>query len=238
MFCLKDYFIPIDLLTYVILKHISYFELDSVLPCFRLTPKEIALIKYKIYKFRLTVTKTMYDTKYSIEGKLHREDGPAVEYSSGSTEWYFNGLLHREYDLPAIEYIEIIKKWYMHDKLHRIGGPAIERANGDKEWYIQGMLHRSDGPAVEWTTGYRAWYNHNELHNTCGPAVTRSNGTLEWWIHGKQHRDGDLPAVESLNGHKEWWINGARHRDNGLPAVIHKDGRKEYWVDDTHILSS
>ncbi len=34
---------------------------------------------------------------------LHREDGPAVEYSNGEKEWYFNGLLHRV-DGPALEY--------------------------------------------------------------------------------------------------------------------------------------
>ena len=46
------------------------------------------------------------------EGQLHREDGPAVEHSDGSKEWFLN------------------------DKHHREDGPAVEYANGDKEWYI------------------------------------------------------------------------------------------------------
>ena len=35
-------------------------------------------------------------------GKSRREDGPAVEFDSGTKEWYINGNLHRE-DGPAIE---------------------------------------------------------------------------------------------------------------------------------------
>ena len=26
-----------------------------------------------------------------LNGKLHREDGPAVEYADGTKEWYLNG---------------------------------------------------------------------------------------------------------------------------------------------------
>ena len=46
-------------------------------------------------------------------GQLHRTDGPAVEYNSGSKEWYINGKLHRE-DGPAIEYSVDIKLWYLN----------------------------------------------------------------------------------------------------------------------------
>ena len=38
------------------------------------------------------------------DGKLHREDGPAVKWTNGSKFWYKDGKLHRE-DGPAIEYI-------------------------------------------------------------------------------------------------------------------------------------
>ena len=34
-------------------------------------------------------------------GKLHRVDGPAIEYSNGTKEWYINGKRHR-LDDPAI----------------------------------------------------------------------------------------------------------------------------------------
>ena len=45
------------------------------------------------------------------EGKLHREDGPAVEWFNGSKYWYKNGEIHRE-DGPAIEEPDGTKYWY------------------------------------------------------------------------------------------------------------------------------
>ena len=54
-------------------------------------------------------------TKYwCLNGKRHREDGPAVEFANGSKYWWVNGKLHRE------------------------DGPAVEFANGGKEWWVNG----------------------------------------------------------------------------------------------------
>lgn len=44
------------------------------------------------------------------DGKLHREDGPAVEYVDGERRWLKNGYLHRE-DGPAVECCNTIKYW-------------------------------------------------------------------------------------------------------------------------------
>ena len=71
------------------------------------------------------------------KGQYHREDGPAVEYTDGTKEWYIKGMLHRT-DGPAIEWADGTKKWYIKGMLHREDGPAIERANGIKEWFING----------------------------------------------------------------------------------------------------
>jgi hypothetical protein len=49
-----------------------------------------------------------------VNGKIHRNDVPAIEYKDGSKEWLVKGLLHR------------------------LDGPAIEYANGTKFWYING----------------------------------------------------------------------------------------------------
>ncbi len=118
MFNLKAYDIPIDLLLHVILKHISYFDLDNVLPYFKLSPKEIANIKYKIYKSRLTITQFSSRIEYSIEGKRHRETDPAIEWADGDKEWWANGKRHRD-KLPAMEYGNRHKVWWVNGKLHR-----------------------------------------------------------------------------------------------------------------------
>lgn len=50
-----------------------------------------------------------------LDGKLHREDGPAIEFKDGH------------------------KIWYLHEKPHRIDGPAVEGLNGINEWWINGV---------------------------------------------------------------------------------------------------
>jgi hypothetical protein len=49
--------------------------------------------------------------------KLHRTDGPAIEYSDGNKYWYINGKCHRE-DGPAIEYANGDKGWFLNDKVY------------------------------------------------------------------------------------------------------------------------
>ena len=75
-------------------------------------------------------------TEWFLNGKVHREDGPAVEWKHGLKEWYVNGLRHRE-DGPAMEWESGAKRWYVDGKLHREDGPAVETKSGEKEWYVQ-----------------------------------------------------------------------------------------------------
>jgi hypothetical protein len=49
--------------------------------------------------------------------------------------YYKDNLLHRE-DGPAVEYTNGIKCWYIYGKYHRIDGPAIKDADGAKYWYL------------------------------------------------------------------------------------------------------
>ena len=130
-----------------------------------------------------TMTENIYGSKYwYLNGKLHREDGPAIEDADGHTWWYLNGKLHRE-DGPAIEFANGDKFWIVNDQYHREDGPAFICADGrkgwclngkelteeefnlkmnkitmiedeyGKEWYLNGVLHREDGPAIEDTSG-------------------------------------------------------------------------------------
>ena len=44
-----------------------------------------------------TMTVDKYgDKRWYVNGKLHREGGPAVEFVNGDKQWYTNGKLHRE----------------------------------------------------------------------------------------------------------------------------------------------
>jgi hypothetical protein len=66
------------------------------------------------------------------------DNQPVMEVSKyGTKRWYLNGELHRE-DGPALEYADGNKYWFLNDKLHREDGPAVERADGTKKWYLNG----------------------------------------------------------------------------------------------------
>jgi hypothetical protein len=78
-------------------------------------------------------------------------------YDKGTREWYLNGKLHRE-DGPAIEYANGTREWFLNDKLHREDGPAIECVDGSRYWYLNDNFHREDGPACEYIDGTRCWY--------------------------------------------------------------------------------
>ena len=153
---------------------------------------------------------------------LHREDGPAVEYSYGTKEWWFNG------------------------KRHRKDGPAIEGSNGDKYWYINDKLHREDGPAREWGDGSVQYWLNNEKYSK--EDFDKKNAKMKkpkkpkkdkfYYSDGTTssvrdyskilHRE-DGPAVEFSDGAKYWFINGQRHREDG-PACEWSDGTVQYWL--------
>ena len=88
----------------------------------------------KEYKVKVYDNSTIW---FNLEGQLHKEDGPACEFTNGDKSWYLNGKRHRE-DGPAIEYASGGKIWYLNGQLHREDGPAREWADGGKEWYLNG----------------------------------------------------------------------------------------------------
>ena len=62
-------------------------------------------------------TVRVYDNGHKfwvLNGKYHREDGPAAEWSRGENQWWLNG------------------------ELHRVDGPAIVQPDGHKEWWLNG----------------------------------------------------------------------------------------------------
>ena len=58
-------------------------------------------------------------------------------YTCGTKFWLLNGKLHRE-DGPAVEHANGDKFWCLNGEYHREDGPAIEYANGDREWFLNG----------------------------------------------------------------------------------------------------
>jgi hypothetical protein len=55
-----------------------------------------------------------------------------VEYEDGTKVWYLNGKLHRE-DGPAVESTDGSKAWYLHGERHREADYKIAIENLNKE---------------------------------------------------------------------------------------------------------
>ena len=79
-----------------------------------------------------------------------------AEYPNGVKVWYLNGKHHRE-DGPAVKYSDGSKYWWLNGQRHRADGPAVEYADGSKSWFLKGQHHREDGPAIEYSDGSKAW---------------------------------------------------------------------------------
>ena len=56
---------------------------------------------------------------------------------NGTKVWWVDGKLHRT-DGPAVEWADGSKVWHLNDKLHRTDGPATEYADGTKVWWVDG----------------------------------------------------------------------------------------------------
>jgi len=66
-----------------------------------------------------------------------------VEVNKSGTFWRLNDKLHRE-DGPAIEWADGTKKWCRNGQKHREDGPAVERADGYKEWWLNGEQYTEE----------------------------------------------------------------------------------------------
>ena len=71
------------------------------------------MTNYQEYTVRVHKDYTEYLNR---EGKRHRLDGPAVEYTNGHKGWYIEGKRHRT-DGPAVEYVSGHKEWHVEGKL-------------------------------------------------------------------------------------------------------------------------
>jgi hypothetical protein len=65
-----------------------------------------------------------------------------IEYTvrvlkDGTRFWKLNGKLHRE-DGPAIEDPVLAREWFLNGVRHRTDGPAIEQSNGGRYWFLNG----------------------------------------------------------------------------------------------------
>jgi hypothetical protein len=205
---------------------------------------DIVKLGYKFQKDHYLEPKSNYtgviisdnkDIAFYKDGGLHRENNPAIIYSSGS------------------------KMWALNDKMHRLDGPSFTSKSTDL-WHKDGVLHREDGPAMiikeinaqkYFIDGKELSLNEFEIfqngtrerpkniddnwimpNNFTG--VVDHEGHLKTYKMGLLHSENDLPSYESKDV-KNWHKNGELHRiDN--PAV--EAGDYKYWYIDGECVKS
>jgi hypothetical protein len=82
------------------------------------------------------------------------------KYDNGIQGWYMNGKFHKN-DGPAVICANGDKYWYINDKYHRDDGPAVIHNNGYKAYYLNGKIHRLDGPAIIHEDGREEYWEYD-----------------------------------------------------------------------------
>ena len=104
--------------------------------------------KFYYYDGTSYYDKTRRDKIWLVNGKRHREDGPAVEGIDGYKAWYINGKLHRE-DGPAVECGNGCVRYYLNDEYYskKNFNKKIAKINGpteDKYYYSDGTTSQKE----------------------------------------------------------------------------------------------
>jgi hypothetical protein len=164
------------------------------------------------------------------DAEVGQEDGVTTAVNEkGDKIWYKNGQIHRDGDLPAIEYANGDREWYKNGQRYRDDEnlPAfIGAGDFEMEWFKNGLRHR-DGDLPAWIT----WM---------GTGNKRRVSSKAWYKNGQLHRDGDLPAQDGDSGdYKAWYKHGKLHRDGCKPAKIYMLTNRtvyEYWKNGIEIV--
>ena len=82
-------------------------------------------------------------TTYSEMLDIPNKNGCYID-EYGTKFYYNNNLLHRDGDLPAIEWNDGEKHWYRKCMSHRLYGPAVEWCDGGKSWYLFDTYYTED----------------------------------------------------------------------------------------------
>ena len=129
-----------------------------------------------------------------------------VQIYERRTEWYLNGKLHRV-EGPAIEWSNGDKEWYLNDKRHRVEGPAIEWSYGDKSWWLNGLLHREDGAAIEWASGHKEWFL-NGVRVTEAEVMSPVKQPHKPWVGLTEEEVEQIVDGNALGSGYQFWCSG------------------------------
>lgn len=167
---------------------------------------------------------------------------------------YFNNLIHRHGDKPALfEYDNQGKltrmAWYKQGKLYRVGGPAVIEYAGEmvkKTWYTNNSIGNPLGPSiveVRPSGTKNIYFNQDQqLSHPTNPSVvclethTHVCRSLQWYMNDQLHREDQPAWIEfdqaGVLKAQRWYQAGKLHREGRGPAMIFFDQGSvcgQYW---------
>ena len=104
------------------------------------------------------------------------------------------GRKHSIYDEPAA-YGKDYMAWYYQGQLHRDNDLYAMQEYGSQFWYYMGKLHRDNDLPACVNKKYQLWYYRGKIHRDNDLPAYIDNGEKKWYLNGDLHRDNDLPAV-------------------------------------------
>ena len=126
----------------------------------------------------------------------HPEEQPVrtVE-EDGTIRWTLDGKLHNP-NGPALQYPNGRKEWWKHGKRDHPDGPAVEEGEY-KEWWREGQRDRPDGPAIE-AIAFNAWFEKDKRNRLDGAAIEWADETKRWWVNNQTTNHPDLCEKATL----------------------------------------
>lgn len=189
--------------------------------------------------------------------ELHRLDGPArIVHQYGdlvSELWYLNGKKHRE-DGPAVIYYYSNKKirteeWWYHGTPHRSDGPAVIKYSPFEElqaerWAVKGLQHREEGPSTisyfeDGKIKFEEWCISGELHRLDGPAVIQYNqdGSIQnkkWYLKNRIYSKEKFWQITPLSSEKIRELLNSDQLDYDEKAILSQnpnfEDQRDEWL--------
>lgn len=145
--------------------YIASFD-ENVWITMALYDKEFSKYAYKKEGLTLFVDRfhKVINNETFLFGKLHSiNDLPASIDANGNKFWFYDGLNHRNNDLPASIYNET-QIWFYNGSIHRENDlPAVMYTGGAQEWFYEGERHRENNLPAIIHTRVMEWWIHDEL---------------------------------------------------------------------------
>lgn len=169
---------------------------------------------------------------YWSNGKIHRQDGPAVIYEDGTQEWWLEGRRHR-YDGPAIYNPD--KKLSIYIKHGKIENQLSTYYGSSIEMYVEPDKIIEALSKITNISEYIPSKTEKIKNKTCfyenGMLVYEiyEKSSQNFYKYGVKHSVKTPAVIDNVNLQEIWYYYGMLHNDKD-PAYIHVTPKYTYYM--------